>query len=94
MIYEKNEGNSLKHGTWKYYNPNLGNLLTTETYILDQLQTGDQQTINNKVVSEDGIDSTLAKPADKSKTKPKEVEDYDKKNKNKKKITVRDGKTG
>ncbi len=92
-VVVKNEGNSLKHGTWKYYNPNYGNLLKTETYILDQLQSGDQEQGNFKIVSE-GKDSTDVKAAEKAKVKPKEVEEFEKKNKNKKKITVRDGKTG
>lgn len=91
-----NEGNSLRHGTWKYYNPNFGTIIKIENYTLDQLQTGDLQ-LSNKVVDPIAVDSLNAngtKQADKSKLKPKEVEDFEKKNKNKKKITVRDGKTG
>ena len=91
-----NEGNSLRHGVWKYYNPNFGSLIKTENYTLDQLQTGDLQ-LSNKVVDPlvvDSLNATGVKPADKSKSKPKEVEDFEKKNKNKKKITLRDGKTG
>jgi len=92
-VIVKNEGNSLKHGTWKYYNPSYGNILKIETYVLDELQTGNQE-LSNKNVVNTASDSTDAKPADKTKVKPKEVEEFDKKNKNKKKITVRDGKTG
>lgn len=92
-VIVKNEGNSLKHGTWKYYNPSYGTILKIENYVLDELQTGNNETSHDKVVV-DGTDSTSTKPADKSKAKPKEVEDFEKKNKNKKKITVRDGKTG
>lgn len=93
QVIVKNEGNSLKHGTWKYYNPSYGTILKIENYVLDELQTGNQEISNKKVLPE-GADSTEAKPTDKSKAKPKEVEDFEKKNKNKKKITVRDGKTG
>jgi hypothetical protein len=92
-VVVKNEGNSLKHGVWKYYNPNYGNILKIETYVLDQLQTNDQVVSNTKILPE-GKDSTGLKPGDKAKPKPKEVEEFEKKNKNKKKITIRDGKTG
>lgn len=92
-VVVKNEGNSLKHGVWKYYNPNYGNTLKIETYVLDQLQTDNQGISNTKILPE-AKDSTGIKPGDKSKPKPKEVEEFEKKNKNKKKITIRDGKTG
>ena len=34
----KTEGKSIKHGTWKYYDPVYSKLLKTETYVLDVLQ--------------------------------------------------------
>jgi hypothetical protein len=91
-----NEGHSLKHGAWKYYNPAYGNVIKVENYLLDQIQTEDMQ-MNNILTVFDGSDSTKEtklKPVEKPKGKPKEVEDFEKKNKNKKKITIRDGKTG
>ncbi|MEI6086613.1 MAG: hypothetical protein WCR66_03415 [Bacteroidota bacterium] len=91
-----NDGHSLKHGTWKYYNPGYGNLIKVENYLLDELQTEDRQ-MNDILTVFDGVDSTKEtklKPVEKPKAKPKEVEDFEKKNKNKKKITIRDGKTG
>jgi antitoxin component YwqK of YwqJK toxin-antitoxin module len=91
-----NEGHSLKHGTWKYYNPSYGNVIKIENYLLDQLQTEDHQ-MSDILTVFDGVDSskeTKLKPVEKPKSKPKEVEDFEKKNKKKKKITIRDGKTG
>jgi antitoxin component YwqK of YwqJK toxin-antitoxin module len=91
-----NEGHSLKHGTWKYYNPAYGNIIKVENYLLDEIQTEDPQ-MNDILTVFDGVDSTKeikAKATEKPKGKPKEVEDFEKKNKNKKKITIRDGKTG
>lgn len=93
-VVVKVEASSLKHGQWKYYNPTYGSLLRTETYLLDNLQTGAPEELN-KPLSHSTVDSIAAptaKPAEKP--KPKEVQDFEKKNKGKKKITVRDGKTG
>ena len=90
-----NEGHSLKHGTWKFYNPSNGSLIKVENYLLDELQTEDNQ-MKDILTVFDGVDSTKSsniKPVEKAKTIPKEVEEFDKKNKNKKKITIRDGKT-
>ncbi|MBY0482031.1 MAG: hypothetical protein K2Q21_11795 [Chitinophagaceae bacterium] len=93
-VIVKNEGNSLKHGNWKYYNPAYGTVLKTETYVLDELQT-DKPDSDHKIDSAIIlVDSASVKPLEKAKPKPKEVEEFEKKNKNKKKITVRDGKTG
>lgn len=85
----KNEGSSLKHGTWRYYDPSTGFVTKTEFYRLGKLDTG--------LLS--GSDSTKTASADKSdpakaKSKPKEVEDFEKKNAGKKKIKIRDGQTG
>ena len=91
-----NEGHSIKHGTWKYFNPAYGNIIKVENYLLDQLQEENSQ-INDVLTVFDDVDSTKltkAKTVQKPKGKPKEVEDFEKKNKNKKKITIRDGKTG
>ncbi len=91
-VVVKNEGNSLRHGTWKYYNSAYGKLLKTEIYLLDELQTGKPN--SDQIVDSILIDSTMLNPIEKAKTKPKEVEEFEKKNKNKKKISLRDGKTG
>jgi len=79
-VVVKNEGASLKHGTWNYYDPESGALQRSETYMLGKLQQ-DQQTAQ-------------AEPEKKSVAKPKEVLDFEKKNSGKKKVKYRDGSTG
>ena len=75
----KNEGASLKHGAWKYYDPASGSVLRTENYMLGKLE-GDNS-------------SAAAEPAEPKKVpKPKEVVEFEKK-KGKKKIKYQDGST-
>ena len=92
----KLEGFSLKHGTWKYYDPMHGTIEKTETWYLDKSAkktgTGDDDLAPIDVTD----NATATQPADAKKTtaKPKEVLEYEKKNSNHKKIRVRDGSTG
>ena len=78
----KNEGASIRHGYWKFYDPTSGFVNKTESYTVGKLEKGD------KAVAA----STKATDA-KGKVKPKEVMDFEKKNAGKKKIRVRDGST-
>ncbi|MBY0537407.1 MAG: hypothetical protein K2P88_16255 [Chitinophagaceae bacterium] len=79
-VVVKNEGASLKHGIWRYYNSD-GGLIRSEKYEFGKLET--PQT------------APAAPPAAKKETvKPKEVLEFEKKNEGKKKIKVRDGGTG
>jgi len=92
QVVVKVETNSLKHGTWKYYNPSYGTLIHTENYVLDKLQTGNESP--NKLAN-NAIDSLGLKPLkDSTKTIPKQVLDFEKKNKGKKLTRIRDGRTG
>jgi antitoxin component YwqK of YwqJK toxin-antitoxin module len=76
----KNEGASLKHGSWKYYDPASGTVLRTENYTLGKLE-GDNS-------------AAAAEPTEKKAVpKPKEVVDFEKKTKGKKKIRYQDGST-
>lgn len=77
----KAEQYSVKHGTWKYYDPTTGRLIRSETYDHGFLPPEP----DNKVVATD--DKT-------KKVKPAEVLQYEKKNSGKKKVKVRDGATG
>ncbi len=89
-VVVKNDGNSLRHGTWKYYFPPTGKLINTEKYFLDKLQepgAPDPLTGLVKVTA----DTTKAKPVEKP--KPKEVLDFEKKTSGKKKA-LREGRTG
>lgn len=79
-VIVKNDGASLKHGTWKYYDPASGSVVRTETYMLGKLE-GDNS-------------SAAAEPAEKKAVpKPKEVMEFEKKTKGKKKIRYQDGST-
>ena len=85
----KNEGSSLKNGTFRYYDPGSGTVVKTEFWRLGQLQDGNNPAAGAAATARKGSDSTAAAP-----TKPKEVLDFEKKNAGKKKIKVRDGSTG
>ncbi len=82
----KNEGASLKNGSWKYYDPATGFITKTETWTLGKLDQSDSKAAatTKKPVS----DSAAA-----ARAKPKEVLDFEKKNTGKKKVKVRDGST-
>jgi len=82
-VIVKNDGVAIKHGVWKYYSPNTGMIIKTETYTLGKLETPKSTTVKDTT-------TTTAK----SMVKPKEVQDYEKKNAGKKKIKVRDGSVG
>ena len=76
----KNEGASLKHGSWKYYDPATGPIVRTERYMLGKLENDNS--------------SASAQAAEPKKVpKPKEVVDFEKKTKGKKKIRYQDGST-
>lgn len=90
----KLEGFSLKHGTWKYYDPMSGHIEKTETWFLDKpaKKTGAG---DDDLAPIDVTDANAAQPdAKKTAAKPKEVMEYEKKNSGKKKIRVRTGSTG
>lgn len=90
-VVVKNEGRSLKNGTWRYFNPNTGALLQTEKYVLDQLQTDDAPSVLQGMTKASSKDTLQSKPA--TPVKPKEVLEFEKKNAGKK-VRVRDGRTG
>jgi hypothetical protein len=76
----KAEQYSVKHGTWKYYDPRTGRLVRSETYDHGFLPK-----------EPDAVVTTNDKA---KKVKPAEVLQYEKKNSGKKKVKVRDGATG
>lgn len=77
QVVVKNEGASLKHGTWKYYDEN-GTVIREENYVLGKLEH------DNTVAAE---------PAEPKKVpKPKEVLDFEKQRKGKK-VRYQDGST-
>jgi hypothetical protein len=91
-VVVKLDGHTLKHGTWKYYDPEYGTIIKTEQYHLDKLKTpfDDLAPIDISDNAKTKSDST----GKKSLAKPQAILDYEKKNAGKKKIKVRDGRTG
>ena len=83
-VVVKLEGSSVKHGQWKFYEPQTGFVVKTEMYVFGQLDGGPKKDM-----------SKVEDPEKKKQVaKPKEVLDFEKKNSGKKKIKVRDGSTG
>ena len=81
-VIVKNEGASLQHGTWKYYDPASGTIIRTETFTLGKKENEQQEPL-------------VTAPAAKKKVeKPKEVLEFEKKNAGKKKVRYKDGSTG
>lgn len=77
----KAEQYSVKHGTWKWYDPTTGRMIRSETYdrgFLPKEPEPDVALTNDKT----------------KKVKPAEVLQYEKKNSGKKKVKTRDGQTG
>ena len=91
----KNEGLSMKHGNWTYYDPQWGKIEQTEKYWMNKLQTDDELASNDDIkpiaISDGKPKSDTA--AKKALQQFKPIQDYEKKN-SKKKIKVRDGATG
>ena len=81
QVVIKNEGVSLKHGTWKYFDGPSGAVVKTETYVLGRLD-------------ESGKSSAATSPEKKPMAKPKEVVEFEKKYSGKKKVKYKDGTTG
>ncbi|MBL7736548.1 MAG: hypothetical protein JNL51_13900 [Chitinophagaceae bacterium] len=77
-VVVKNEGASLKHGEWKYYDAVTGMVMKTENYVLGKLQS-------------DRSAAIAAEPEKKVVEKPREVQEFEKKNAGKKKIRYQDG---
>ncbi len=78
QVVVKNEGASLKHGTWKYYDANDGALIKSETYVLGKLEAGTTAAVKPE--------------SPKEVPKPKEVLEFEKQNKGRK-IRYQDGST-
>ena len=83
-VVVKLDGSTVRHGQWKYYEPQTGFVVKTENYVLGKLDDGPKK------------DMTTVEDPEKKKqvAKPKEVLDFEKKNSGKKKVKVRDGTTG
>ena len=96
-VIVKNEGVSMRHGKWIYYDPREGTVESTENWVMNKIQT------ENAATGEDGEIGILTTSDGKTKSdtvgkkappKPQAILDYEKKNAGKKKVKVRDGNTG
>ncbi len=99
-VVVKNEGVSLKHGRWVYYDPREGRIEATERYVMNKLRTDEDEFINDddikpiSVADKKAKSDTTAATAAKKLAKPQAILDYEKKNSGKKSIKARDGATG
>lgn len=93
-VVVKNEGVSVKHGKWFYYDPREGTVEATETYVMNKLQTDDGNLLDDENIKPLSVSSGKTKSDSLSKVKPQVIQDYEKQNSGKKKIKVRDGSTG
>jgi hypothetical protein len=92
----KVESLTVKHGTWKFYNPMTGTVEETQQWGMDRPKVealeDDLAPIDVTASADAGEEKTDAKK--KTLPKPQAILDYEKKNAGKKKIKVRDGSTG
>lgn len=95
-VVVKNEGVSMKHGKWFYYDPREGTVEATENYVMNKLQTDDGGMIDDENIKPLSVSSgkTKADTAGAKIVKPAAVLEFEKKNSGKKKVKVRDGSTG
>ncbi len=95
-VVVKNEGVSMKHGKWFYYDPREGTVEATENYVMNKLQTDDGGMIDDENIKPLSVSSgkTKSDTAGAKIVKPAAVLEFEKKNSGKKKVKVRDGSTG
>ncbi len=93
-VVVKLEGFALKHGTWKFYDPEYGTVEKTDHYHLDKLRNELDELAPIDISSKSQDGTKLDSAGKKIVAKPQAVLDYEKKNAGKKSIKVRDGRTG
>lgn len=97
-IVVKNEGISMKHGKWIYFDPREGTVEATENWVMNKLRTDDDEMYSDDDIKPIDI-SAQKKPVSDSLRKATDptllhIKQYEKENSGKKKIKVRDGRTG
>ncbi len=95
----KLEGLTVKHGSWKYFDPITGRIEKTENWVFDKLKMpvseDDELAPIDVSIDAKAEGATAKKDVKKAPLKkPQAILDYEKKNSGKKKIRVRDGNTG
>ena len=92
----KVESLTVKHGTWKFYDPMTGRVEETQNWVMDKPKVEGVEDDLAPIDVTGGVTDATAKKDDKKAApkKPQAILDYEKKNAGKKKIKVRDGSTG
>ena len=85
----KHESSELRHGAWKFYDPNTGMIVKRENY-----SYGQKLDALGRPVAQGTTPKNTTTNSTKPAAKPAAVEEWEKKNSGKKKIVVRDGRTG
>ncbi len=96
-VIVKVEGQTMKHGTWTYFDPEWGTIVKTENYWIDKLRTGDGLPGEDDELKPIGFSDGKMKSdtiGKKAMVKPQAILDFEKKNSGKKKVKVRTGQTG
>ncbi len=97
-VVVKNEGSSVKHGTWTFYDPTQGVVIATENYVLNKPANTDGTLVSAdddmKPIDIRGAKAASDTAGKKPATKPQAIMDYEKKNSGKKKVKTREGSTG
>jgi antitoxin component YwqK of YwqJK toxin-antitoxin module len=91
QVVIKNEGRSMRHGTWTVYDPMTGRILSTQEYIRDSA-VGILGALGISTRKTEG--TPRSDTATKKVEKPAVVQEWEKKNAGKKKVKIRDGSTG
>jgi antitoxin component YwqK of YwqJK toxin-antitoxin module len=90
----KVESASVKHGTWKFYDPFKGTVEETQQWYMDKPARKEGDELLPIEVSDNTAAVEEPDAPKKNVTKPREVVEFEKKNAGKKKIKVRTGATG
>ncbi|HLF47135.1 MAG TPA: hypothetical protein VI548_11960 [Chitinophagaceae bacterium] len=93
-VVVKLDGYTLRHGTWKFYDPEYSTVEKTEQYHLDKLRSEADELAPIDISNKNTVNTNADTASKKIVAKPKAVLDYEKKNAGKKSIKVRDGRTG
>lgn len=93
----KLDGYTLRHGTWKFFDPDFGTVVKTEQYRHDKLVVAGQ--VEDELAPIDISTGSSTNPKTdttgrKTAAKPPQVLEYEKKNAGKKKVKTRTGQTG
>ena len=100
-VIVKLEGSTMRHGTWTYYDPEMGTITKTEEFWMDRpasevraATAGSRSEDELKPLAVSAGKNASDTVGKKAMTKPQVILEYEKKNSGKKKVKTRDGNTG